>query len=83
MLKNIFRIPDTFDPDDRRRRQVLNNLVLVFLGIYVLLLPIALFHVCCSGENNEKMDPGILAVGIVYFLILLCKLLFYKTLKMH
>jgi signal transduction histidine kinase len=31
MLKNLLRIPDTFDPDDRRRRQVLNVLLIFFL----------------------------------------------------
>jgi signal transduction histidine kinase len=31
MLKNLFRIPDTFDHDDRRRRQVLNILLIIFM----------------------------------------------------
>ena len=31
MLKSLFHIPDTFDPDDRRRRQVLNTLLILFI----------------------------------------------------
>src|SRR5258706_2184464 len=31
MLKNLFQIPNTFDPDDRRRRQVLNVLIIVLM----------------------------------------------------
>ncbi len=31
MLRSLFHIPDTFAPDDRRRRQVLNTLLIFFI----------------------------------------------------
>jgi len=42
MLKNLFQIPDTFDPDDRRRREILNILLIVWTIIAVLVVSSAL-----------------------------------------
>lgn len=49
MLKNLFRVPDTFAPDDRRRRQVLNILLLVFM--LWASLNFAIINVTCSCGN--------------------------------
>ena len=44
MLKNLFQIPDTFDPDDRRRRQILNILLIVFAVFVLLTAIVTLFY---------------------------------------
>ncbi len=81
MLRNIFRIPDTFDPDDRRRRQILNillisTLILIIVGIVGTLLifvdDITLMpYILKIGTENLFNDPyvgSILNSGI-FFLI--------------
>ncbi len=44
MLKKLLSIPNTFDPDDRRRRQVLNVflIAIIAMGLPVLLLSIVI-----------------------------------------
>ena len=39
-LPKFFQIPDTFDPDDRRRRQILNIILLFFIaaGLFSVLV---------------------------------------------
>ena len=49
MFKNLFRVPDTFAPDDRRRRQVLNILLLIFM--LWALLNYAIINVSCRCGN--------------------------------
>lgn len=73
MLKNLFRIPDTFDPDDRRRRQVLNILLIVFIIIDLLLIFITLlfYDYSYSSANNGEPLVGVLILAIVIFGILL------------
>src|SRR5688572_11810260 len=52
MLENLLRIPDTFDPDDRRRRQILNILLIVFTALALLSIIVALFII------HNRVDPG-------------------------
>jgi hypothetical protein len=42
MLKNLLRLPDTFDPDDQRRRQILNILLICFAVVSLLIFSITL-----------------------------------------
>ena len=77
MLKNLLRIPDTFDPDDRRRRQVLNVLLLFGIlvalsGILMTLAGLACYH--CGPLLSEGRDAGILSrsiLALVFCFILL------------
>jgi signal transduction histidine kinase len=74
MFKNLLRIPDTFDPDDHRRRQVLNILLIVFMALTLLSIILALLTIYFdldprgSKDNELTVVPGI-------FLIVLCGIL--------
>src|SRR5258706_12250572 len=58
MLKNLLRIPDTFDPDDRRRRQVLNILLILFVLANLLGFTIELFTISCNCLNVPDIDSN-------------------------
>jgi signal transduction histidine kinase len=70
MLKNILRIPDTFDPDDRRRRQVLNvlliaNMFSVLVAIMLSLL-IIYYHVSpLENKDSENLIPLLMIFGLI------------------
>jgi signal transduction histidine kinase len=64
MLKKILTIPDTFDPDDRRRRQILNILLISFIFIAVPGFTAALF-------NGPPHIVIISILTIVMFIVLL------------
>ncbi len=69
MLKKLLSIPDTFDPDDRRRRQVLNALLLTCcaltsLGIFLTCTII----ICCSNSLIEHWNQilGVLIFAVIF-----------------
>src|SRR5690349_10233853 len=69
MLKNLFRIPDTFDPDDRRRRETLNVLLIV---ISIILLPICIYILytsSCNCMNMSVIDKGLLQNVLIAVLL--------------
>src|SRR5688572_1409977 len=62
MLKKLFSIPNTFEPDDRRRRQVLNILLVVYmlfvLGAIILSLLLIYYPFNPLGsEDSENLLP--------------------------
>jgi signal transduction histidine kinase len=76
MLQNLFRIPDTFDPDDRRRRQILNILIVVFIMFSLLGIIVIIREACCNFDPNEPMDLGFLFLVTIFSLIVFIVLLF-------
>jgi signal transduction histidine kinase len=56
MLKKLFTIPDTFDPDDQRRRQVLNVLL---TGILITGITALLFLVSFTGDGITALTRTI------------------------
>lgn len=74
MLKNLFQIPDTFDGDDRRRRQVLNILLIVFM--LWALLNYAITNLTCSCGNIWANANSISLAVTAVFLTLLTGILF-------
>ncbi len=56
MLKKLFTIPDTFDPDDRRRRQVLNILLIVFALVGIVGIIIVLMTTDCLFCGHLAKD---------------------------
>jgi len=75
MLKNLLRVPDTFEPDDRRRRQVLNILLIAFMLGGILAINISLliiyYHLNLKGNVAEGnvIVPGISLLVISSLLI--------------
>ncbi len=75
MLKNLLRIPDTFDPDDRRRRQILNILLIVFITIALLFIVLSLliiyYHLNPDGSIEEEnvLLPAILFMSVTGILL--------------
>src|SRR3569833_1828322 len=63
MLKKFLTVPDTFDPDDRRRRQILNILLISFS-----IIAIPSFIASFFGVDTHIMVISILA--LVVFIIL-------------
>lgn len=77
MLKNLLHIPDTFDPEDRRRRQVLNvllifSIVIAFLTILLTLAGLTCYE-CDPETARERNDPvmvwTILTLGLFSVLL--------------
>jgi signal transduction histidine kinase len=69
MLKNLLSIPDTFDPDDRRRRQVLNALLLscfalTLLGVFLTFT----IMLCCSNSLLQHWNQllGVLIFAVIF-----------------
>src|SRR4051812_38841698 len=69
MLKNLLRIPDTFEPDDRRRRQVLNVLLIVCMVVGLGAVFLAIAILIYSSDVNDSMGSDLL--GVIFFGILL------------
>lgn len=67
MLKKILTIPNTFEPDESRRRQILNVLLIIFVTIIPFYLGIPLINLANSENKNSIILWGIigLAVGIL------------------
>src|SRR5688572_667522 len=65
MVKNFFRIPGTFDPDDHRRRQVLNILLIVFIVWALLNYAITNFMCRCGNTwSNANSISLLIAAGL-------------------
>jgi signal transduction histidine kinase len=74
MLKKLFHIPDTFDHDDRWRRQALNILLIVFM-LWALLNYFMTNFTCTCGNPWAYSDTrSVLVSGVL--LILLTGILF-------
>ncbi len=43
MLKNLFRIPSSFESDDDRRKRILNFLLIAFIGLAFVIIGLTLF----------------------------------------
>src|SRR5688572_19845967 len=75
MLKNLLRIPDTFDPDDRRQRQVLNAVLIFFIALHLAtLFIIALAYCNCMTLSYKELSEGLLtwiSISFAVFIILL------------
>ena len=72
MFNNPFRIPDTFDPDDHRRRQILNILLIVFLymGLIIFILTILLYSRNLEEHSKALIIWSVSAVVICMVLML-------------
>src|SRR5690242_2042499 len=78
MFKNLFRIPDTFDADNRRRRQILNAVLIVSWAGTLLGLIYSFLILNCNCLNISVIDrDGISVVatfdvlGVALFSVLL------------
>lgn len=74
MLKNLLRIPDTFDPDDRRRRQVLNILLIICIMLNVIVISLSLillasYRTSNATPNNNPATAPVFAM--ILFIVLL------------
>jgi signal transduction histidine kinase len=77
MLKRLFTIPDTFDPDDRRRRQILNILLLV-QGVFAFSSSVySVFIISCNCVDISVRDTYT-ARGV--FVIALLQTILYSIL---
>jgi len=72
MLQDLFRIPDTFDPDDRRRRQILNILLIVFMVMILVYFIVVLISYDDLGDQHkgDAIGWGVLAILISIMLLL-------------
>jgi signal transduction histidine kinase len=75
MLKNLFTIPDTFDPEDYRRRQVL-NIILITISVSALisLAVLALQYLLYGRANIGNQDFINLFIPTAFSLVI-CGLL--------
>ncbi len=73
MLKNLFRSPNTFEPEDRRRRQVL-NVILIFFGLMTILSCSITLANIYDVTNEEKQRLFILNTCIFVFLYILWRM---------
>lgn len=74
MFKNLFRVPDTFAPDDRRRRQVLNILLLIFM--LWALLNYAIINVTCKCGNLWAYSDTVTLMVTALFTVTVTIILF-------
>jgi signal transduction histidine kinase len=75
MLKKLLTIPDTFEPDDRRRRQILNILIVAYMILVLFGLILIVYETCCNVNPNERMDLRVLLILAISSLIVLSVLL--------
>jgi signal transduction histidine kinase len=73
MLKNLLRIPDTFDPDDRRRRQILNIVLIIFIisGLLTTTITSIFYSPTYSNTLNGMPISGLVSLALFAFGILL------------
>lgn len=69
MLKNVLRIPDTFDPDERRQRQVL-NVLLVFFMLVALIANFRTLTLLLSNAMDSKISPIPQIAGLILLFVL-------------
>jgi signal transduction histidine kinase len=74
MLKNFFRIPNTFEQDDRRRRQVLNILLIAFILWAIVNYALINFTCDCSNPWAYTDTSALLIMG--FLLIITTSILF-------
>jgi len=81
MLKNLFRIPNTFASDDYRRKRILNILLVAFIGLAVLIIILTLLlRSCQCVPFDATLSPMVMAgVTIVINSILLIAKPFVKN----
>src|SRR5689334_3091874 len=74
MFKNLLRIPDTFDPDERRQRQVLNAILIFFIVLLLAtILVIVLAYCNCTSLSYKELGKGLLtwiSLSFIVFAIL-------------
>jgi signal transduction histidine kinase len=72
MFQNLFRIPDTFDPDDRRRRQILNILLIVILVAMLIgfIVTIAIYYQNLDSHSIALIGWSILGIVVLSILLL-------------
>ena len=76
MLKNLFTLPDTFDPDDGRRRQVLNILLILLILISLAGLLLTFLIVDFHFESHGNMEgTDLLFIPLTIFVVVLSILL--------
>ncbi len=56
MLKNLFQIPDTFEPDDHRRRQVVNIMLMIFALMGIIMMIVVLTTSGCLFCGDPEME---------------------------
>jgi len=77
MLKRLFTLPNTFDPDDRRRRQVLHVLLIFLVAASVIEESLGWLSECkCTPFLGAGMGVDLTLIPGVIALILLSVLLF-------
>lgn len=69
MFKKLLLVPNTFDPDDRRRRQILNIIFIICITVDLLLLILSSMFSGDASLDNDTFNIGILS--FVFFMILL------------
>ena len=71
MLKNLLRIPNTFDPEDYRRRQILNVLLIFWVLANSAICILSLIILLTTGPGNDFI-PRFVREGLplVFFSIL-------------
>jgi signal transduction histidine kinase len=77
MLGSIFTVPNTFDPDDQRRRQVLNSVLLFlsFVGIFNIIITLWYEEDLVSVIQKKPLDFLIFVIPIASAIILFVFLL--------
>jgi signal transduction histidine kinase len=71
MLKKLLTIPDTFAPDDRRRRQILNILLIVFMVMILVYFIVILVSYDDLGDQHKSALLGWGASGMLLSTMLL------------
>ena len=71
MLKKLLTIPDTFDPDDRRRRQILNILLVAFITLSILNGIVALMLSILMHDAHATILINLSAWATIFFTLLL------------
>ena len=75
MLKKLFSIPDTFESDDHRRRQVLNVLLIVFMIMLFLGAILTQIIIYFQLDTREAAQEQTLFMGEVFGMVLFSILL--------
>lgn len=54
MLKNLFRIPSSFESDDDRRKRILNFLLIAFIGLAFFIIGLTIFlKITCQCPSQD------------------------------
>jgi signal transduction histidine kinase len=78
MLKNIFSIPDTFDPDDHRRRQIINLASITIIFIAFLIGVLSLLVIYYDLDPNGSIAEEALIIPIISTIVV-CSILTIAT----